>query len=44
LRARMIFEPGALPSGRPRAITAELKDGAGSATATVKSEPSAMPL
>jgi signal transduction histidine kinase len=40
LRARMIFEPGALPSGRPRAITAEL---AGS-TAAVKSEPRPLPL
>lgn len=42
LRARMIFEPGALLAGRPRALTAELKDGP--ATAAVKSEPSAMPL
>jgi signal transduction histidine kinase len=42
LRARMIFEPGALLSGRPRTVTAELKDG--TPAAAVKSEPSAMPL
>jgi signal transduction histidine kinase len=36
LRARMIFEPAGLPSGRPRASTAELKDNAGR-TAAVKS-------
>jgi signal transduction histidine kinase len=41
LRARMIFEPGALLSGRPRAVMAEPKDGTAE---TVKTEPSAMPL
>jgi signal transduction histidine kinase len=40
LRARMIFEPGALPSGRPRAITAELAG----PTVAVKSEPRPLPL
>ena len=42
LRARMIIEPGALLSGRPRTITAEAKHSSGSAR--VKPEPSAMPL
>jgi signal transduction histidine kinase len=42
LRACMIFEPGALLSGRPRSVTAELKEG--TPTAAVKSEPSALPL
>lgn len=42
LRARMIIEPGALLSGRPRIATAEAKDSRGSAQ--VKPEPSAMPL
>jgi signal transduction histidine kinase len=42
LRARMIFEPGALPSGRLRATTTERRE-TGS-TSPAKSEPSAMPL
>jgi signal transduction histidine kinase len=42
LRARMIIEPGALLSGRPRAVTvAEPK---GVAVAAAKSEPSAIAL
>jgi len=40
LRARMIIEPGALLSGRPRVLTAEPKGEA----VEVKSEPSAMAL
>jgi signal transduction histidine kinase len=40
LRARMIIEPGALLSGRPRMLTSELRG----ATVEVKSEPSAMAL
>ena len=41
LRARMIIEPGALLSGRERAVTAEAQRGA---AVEVKSEPRAMPL
>ncbi|HEY0339653.1 MAG TPA: HAMP domain-containing sensor histidine kinase [Steroidobacteraceae bacterium] len=41
LRARMIIEPGALLSGRPRMVTAEPK---GAVAVAVKSEPSAMAL
>jgi hypothetical protein len=41
LRARMIIEPGALLSGRPRVVTAEPR---GDVAAPVKSEPSAMAL
>jgi signal transduction histidine kinase len=40
LRARMIIEPGALLSGRPRVLTSEPRSGA----LEVKSEPSAMAL
>ena len=40
LRARMIIEPGALLSGRPRMLTSEPRSGA----LEVKSEPSAMAL
>jgi signal transduction histidine kinase len=40
LRARMIIEPGALLSGRPRVLTSEPKSG----LLEVKSEPSAMAL
>ncbi len=40
LRARMLIEPGALLSGRPRVLTSEPKSGA----VEVKSEPSAMAL
>ena len=40
LRARMIIEPGALLSGRPRMLTSESKG----AAVEVKSEPSAMAL
>ena len=40
LRARMIIEPGALLSGRPRVLTSEPRSG----TLEVKSEPSAMAL
>jgi signal transduction histidine kinase len=41
LRARMIIEPGALLSGRPRVVTAEPRS---EVAAPVKSEPSAMAL
>jgi signal transduction histidine kinase len=41
LRARMIIEPGALLSGRPRAVTTESKD---NAAVAVKSEPNAIAL
>ena len=41
LRARMIIEPGALLSGRPRVVTAEPRS---AVAAPVKSEPSAMAL
>jgi signal transduction histidine kinase len=40
LRARMLIEPGALLSGRPRVLTSEPKSG----VVEVKSEPSAMAL
>jgi signal transduction histidine kinase len=40
LRARMIVEPGALLSGRPRVLNSEPRSGA----LEVKSEPSAMAL
>jgi signal transduction histidine kinase len=40
LRARMLIEPGALLSGRPRVLTSEPKSG----IVEVKSEPSAMAL
>lgn len=43
LRARMIIEPGALLSGRPRVLSTEQKVG-DTVSPPVKSEPSAMPL